>query len=376
MKRARVAVLSVSLVVVLTFSGLLMASRGTEEELFRSLGTLSEVVHLVLTQYVDELNQEALSLSLDSGFVEALDPAAAVLPGEVVEAYQKVVSGQPPYGLVLGLRLGSAAVRHAVPGSPAATAGLQEWEVIERVEGVYTRGRPLWQVRLDLAQRLGRGEVVHLTVVDRLVDEKREVALEATAWQPTVASAEQREGVPVVHVASLPAGAAGFVRGLLPADGPLVLDLRDLVWGDEEEAVRTVDLFVAAGTLGAWRGRRAGEQVFAADPAAVSPRPLVVLLSAGTEGVGEILAAGLERAGAVLVGHTTAGHAAHMHLVQDGDLSLWLPVAYWLRADGTPIHKSGVEPGEKVETEGAAEGADPVLERGLELARGQLAKAA
>ena len=376
MMRARVAVLSVSLVVVLTFSGLVIASRGTEEELFRSLGTLTEVVHLVLTEYVDELNQDALSLSLDSGFVESLDPAAAVLPAEVVEAYQKVVTGRPAYGLVLGLRLGSAAVRHAVPGSPASTVGLQPWEVVERVEGVNTRGRPLWQVRLELAQRLARGEPVHLTVVDRLVDEKREVVLEPTAWTPTVASAQDHDGVVVVHLDSLPAGAVSTVRDLVPTDRPVVLDLRDLVWGEEDEAIRTADLFATAGTLGVWRGRRAGEQVFAADAATVTARCPVVLVSGGTEGVGEILAAGLQRAGAVLVGQTTAGHASHMQLIQDRDLSLWLPVAYWLRADGTPIHKKGVEPGEKVDTEGAAEGADPVLESGLELARGQLAKAA
>jgi len=376
MMRARVVLLTLSLVAVVAFSGLLMAGRGSEEdEVFKTLGTLSEVVHLVLTEYVDELNQEALSLSLDSGFVESLDPNAAVLPAEAVAGFQRMVEQPPAYGLVLGLRLGSAAVRHAVPGSPAGDL-LETWEVIERVEGVNTRGRPLWQIRVALAERFAAGEPVRLTVVDRLVDERREVELAAMPWEPEVLSHEVREEVAVVRVLSLPPGAAASVREAVSGDHPSVLDLRDLVWGEEEEAVRVADLFAASGTLGLWRGRREGERVFQADPEVVTSALPVVLVGGGTEGSGEILAAALQRAGSTLVGQSTAGHASHMRLVRDGDLSLWLPVAHWLRPDETPIHRQGVEPAEEVEADDEDEDADPVLDRGLELARVALAKAA
>jgi hypothetical protein len=59
MKRTRVIFLSVSLAVVLLFSGVLLANRSSQDVLFRALGNLAEVVHLVETEYVDELNQEA-----------------------------------------------------------------------------------------------------------------------------------------------------------------------------------------------------------------------------------------------------------------------------------------------------------------------------
>lgn len=375
MMRARVVLLTVSLIAVVAFSGLLMAGRGSEEEVFKTLGTLSEVVHLVLTEYVDELNQEALSLSLDSGFVESLDPNAAVLPAEAVDRFQRLVEQPPAFGLVLGLRLGSAAVRHTVPGSPAVDL-LEDWEVIERVDGVNTRGRPLWQIRVALAERFAAAEPVRLTVVDRLVDERREVELAATAWQPQVLTQELRDGVVVVRVQSLPPGAAATVKEAIPEDRPVLLDLRDLVWGDEEEAVRVADLFAASGTLGMWRGRKVGEKAFPADSGVVRSTPPVVLVGPGTEGPGEILAGALQRVGSTLVGQPTAGHASHMQLIQDRDLSLWLPVAHWLRGDDTPIHGQGVEPGELVEEDTEDEDADPVLDRGLELARTPLAQAA
>ena len=161
---------------------------------------------------------------------------------------------------------------------------LEDWEVIERVEGVNTRGRPLWQIRVALAERFAAAEPVHLTVVDRLVDERREVELAATAWEPQVVTQELRDGVVVVRVQSLPRGAAASVREAVPEDRPMLLDLRDLVWGDEEEAVRVADLFAASGTLGIWRGRKVGEKAFPADPGVVRSTPPVVLVGPGPKG--------------------------------------------------------------------------------------------
>ena len=119
MMRIRTIFLSISLVVVLLFAGLLMASRSSRDGLFRALGNLAEVVHLVETQYVDELNQEALSLSLDAGLVESQDHWAAVLPPELVDDYLELVKSPPPFGLGVASRIGSAAVRFVLSGSPA-----------------------------------------------------------------------------------------------------------------------------------------------------------------------------------------------------------------------------------------------------------------
>ena len=84
MMRTRVVFLSVSLVVVILFTGMVVASRETKEDLFKALGNLAEVVHLVRTEYVDELNTEALEMSLDAGIVESVDRWAAVLPSDQV----------------------------------------------------------------------------------------------------------------------------------------------------------------------------------------------------------------------------------------------------------------------------------------------------
>jgi carboxyl-terminal processing protease len=376
MRKVRITLVALSLLTVTAFGGMLAAGRDNEEGLYRALGNLAEVVHLIRTEYVDELNDEALSLSLDAGIVESVDRWAAVLPSGMAETYRELVDAPPAFGLVLGSRLGSAAVRQAIPGSPAAAAALEAWEVIERVDSVNTRGRPLWQLRLELRDKQAAGSSVALTVVDRRVDQRREVVLEPAVWTPAAGSLEEIDGAAVIRLDSLPAGAADQIRGLVPADRPVVLDLRNLVWGSEEQAIAVADLFVEEGVLGGWSGRKAGSQTFAATAGSLAGRPPVIMIGPETEGVGEILAAALQRAGMPLVGGRTVGHAPHMQFVEEGDLTLWLPVGKWQRADGEPINGNGVEPDEAVEVEDEDSSGDPVLDRALELAATSLEQAA
>lgn len=376
MKFTRTVFMSVSVAVVLLFSGVLMANRSNQDVLFRALGNLAEVVHLVETEYVDELNQEALSMSLDAGLVEPLDRSAAVLPGDRIDEYLEAVESAPPFGLGLATRLGSASVYFVLQGSPAETAGLARWEVIELVEGVNSRGRPLWQIRLELMEHENLGEPVRLTVFDREVDERREVILEPAPWTVRPATVEVLSEATVIRIEALPKNSLASVTALVPTDGPLILDLRELRWGIESEAIALADAFVESGVLGGWQGRRAGSKSYSATAGSVAASAPIVLVDRMTQGIAEILAEALQRNGAVVVGEKTAGHASFMSLVRDGDVAVWMPVGQWLRADEKPINGNGVEPDEAVEVVDPEAEDDPVLARALELVSRELPKAA
>jgi len=383
MARFRVLFLGFSIVCLLLFAGLLRAGLSGEdrEDLFRSLGILTEVVHLVENEYVDELNDEALSMALDAGLLESVDPWAAVVPEADIDTYRRLVAEPPAFGLFIGGRLGLAAVRCVIPGSPAAGADLQSWEVIEKVGDVYTRGRPLWQIRLELAHREAAGESVTLTVVDRHVDERRDVVLEAVQWSADPIEVTSEDGVQIIKLNVLEVGVAAELEKLIKGGGPVVIDLRKLVWGFESEAVAAADVFIDDGVIGSRTGRQTGEKLFEATQGIVQGPVPVVLIGPDTEGVGEILASALGRHGSPLVGWDSAGHAPHMRLVHSGGLHLWIPVAQWLGEDGEPITGAGLEPSEKVEyfeslgeDEGGEESGDvveeidAVLVRGIELA--------
>ncbi len=373
--KIRTVFLIVSLSVVVLFASLVMAGRDRRDDLYRALGNLAQVVHLIHTRYVDPVNLGALGEGLDAGLVEPADSRAAVLDDAEVAAYRTMLNDPPPFGIVLGLRLGTAAVRQALPGSPAASAGLKEWEILEKVQGLPTRGMPLWRVRLLLAAHAKAGKNITMTVFGRNIEEHRQVELSPTVWHPTVATSSEHDGIQVVTITSLPAGAAKKVA-VLVGHGPLILDLRHLVWGHEDEAIAVADLFASHGVLGVWKGRRAGSETFEAHPAHRSTVRPVVLVGPDTEGVGEVLAAALNRSGCTVVGTPTAAHADHMMLIHEKGLNLLLPVGHWLTSRDQPIDTDGVVIDEKVKLEGVKKGTDPVLDRGLEIARGHHAKAA
>jgi len=374
MKRFRIALLVTSVSLMVFFAGLLAAGLTSKETLFQALGNLAEVVHLVEAEYVDELDPDVLAVSLDAGILESVDPWAAVVTDDQVEAYEEVFSSPPPYGLGLSLRLGSAAVRDVFPGSPATDAGLVNWEVIEKIDGVYTRGRPLWKLALDLAEREARGESVSLTVMDRQVDERREIVLVPGEWEPVHATVETTQDVRILTIQSLTSGSALAIAAMVEEGDPMVLDLRGLVWGLEDQAIAVADLFIGEGTIAAWNGREAGNEIIEATGGAAEIVP-TVLINHETEGVGEILASALQRSGAVLLGQPTMGHAPHMQIVHRGDLNLWIPVGRWLGPDDEPLRGSGLSPDEEIEPAAEDEEGDPILERALELNRPELAEA-
>lgn len=364
MKGFRIAFLTTSVIFVSLFAGLLAAGLATDESLFQSLGNLAEVVHLVETEYVDELDTDVLAQALDAGILLSIDPWAAVVADEELAAAERLFTEPPAYGLGLSLRLGSAAVRYVFPGSPADDAGLAVWEVIERIDGVYTRGRPLWQIALDLADREARGEVVRLTVMDRQVDERREVELAPREWTPKHASMTEVGDAVVLTVHSLTAGAADAIAELIDGRPPDIIDLRGLVWGREEQAIRVADLFISEGVIAAWKGRKAGSRVVEAAGAAEHRVPLV-LIDSETEGVGEILAAAFKRSGSELLGGESMGHAPHMAMVRSNGLNLWIPVGRWLGPDDEPLHRDGLAPDEEIESAGEDDEGDPVLDRAI-----------
>jgi len=324
-------------------------------------------VHLVESEYVDELNQEALAMALDSGLVEGLDRSAAVLPADQVGDYLELIESPPPFGLGLTSRLGSAAVQFTLTGSPADTSGLDLWEVIELVDGVNSRGRPLWQIRLQLKEALNLGLPVALTVFDREVDDRREVVLEPTEWTPRAATAELHDEGTVIHIEAIPADATKSIVELLPEEGRVILDLRELRWGVEEETITLADSFIGEGMIGEWKGRRAGSRAYTATADVLASEPPIVLVGPLTQGVGEILAAALQRHGALVIGQKTRGHAPFMSLVRDGDIAVWMPVGQWLRADKEPIEENGIVPDEEIEVAEASDEQDPVLDRALRI---------
>jgi carboxyl-terminal processing protease len=127
----------------------------------------------------------------------------------------------------------------------------------------------------------------------------------------------------------------------------LILDLRDVSEGEEEEGVATANLFLDHGTISYLQGQKYPRQNFNADAAkAITKLPLVVLVNHGTGGPAEIVAAAiLENARGDVLGDKTFGIGSVQKTIEmDDGSALILSVAKYYSPSGKSIQDTAVLP--------------------------------
>jgi carboxyl-terminal processing protease len=144
----------------------------------------------------------------------------------------------------------------------------------------------------------------------------------------------------------------------------VLLDLRDVSFGDMAEATRLTNLLMRSGTIATLEGQKFPKQTFTADPAkAVQPTaPLVVLVNRGTAGPAEVVAAALlDNKRADVVGDKTFGEGGEQKTfdLPNGG-ALILTVAKYESPSGKKIQDEGVMP--NVVVASAADQADALEE--------------
>lgn len=344
--------------------------------LYRLVGLVGQAVALVRGSYVEEVDVARLELGALGGMVEAVDPGGAYVPNDESAVFNRAVSRQlPPYGLVLGKRSSYPYVLQALPGSPAAMAGLLPGELVERVGGEPVRARPVWRalVLLDEAERSGQD--VEIVVIDRQLSGTRKVVLTKGTVSLPSPVLEAREGTPILTVRAVHRDTPGEVRSLLAAHAgadALVVDLRQVVLGDEAAAAELAAL-LAGGELEVRLARREGDGRSLRARAEPRSWRLVVCVDTTTARAGELVAAWLKERGATLVGFETYGDTAVRKLHRTSDAQVWLADEWLLGPDATPLLGRGLRPDEVVRM---VPDADPVLDRAVELARGATLKKA
>src|ERR1019366_7388714 len=154
-------------------------------------------------------------------------------------------------------RFGFPVVVAGVAGSPAAAAGGRSDDVIEKIDGVLTRGMPLWGLESRLSGKAGSR--VHLAVVRDGKPRHRTLDIVRASWTPAAPSVERIDGETVIRIPALTPGTTAALKEILKSldrTRPLVLDLRSNALGLFDEAARAAALFVPPGPLGQLSGRR------------------------------------------------------------------------------------------------------------------------
>jgi carboxyl-terminal processing protease len=378
-QRTRLLVMSISgpviaFAVVGGFLGKVMA----REDTYQHLKIFDDVVSLVTSNYVENVNIDKVMHGAMRGLADGLDPDSGYL---TVDEVKQVESGAalPTGGVGLEItRQYYLRIIAARDGSPAAKAGLHTGDYIRAINDVPTRDMSVWEgVR---ALRGAPGTSVSITVIRGSAADPRVVELTRDVEAPSEVSGRiAAPGIGYVRIAAIgsntPAQLKSRVADLSKAGASkLIVDIRRVSTGSYDDGLSLARLFVAKGTLAMRENKGGGRETIAAGAGDGSVAlPAVLLVDTGTSGAAELFASALTgNQRADLIGEHTIGRAAQQKLVKLPDGSgLWLSTSRFLTPSGAPLHEKGLEPTVAVDQPEADFGqpaptTDPILDKALE----------
>lgn len=325
----------------------------TTDKSYASLTVYSEVLQYIQDDYVDTPDIHKVTSGALHGLLDSLDPQSSYLSPVEYAEYEKKVEDktQGQVGAALSKRFGYIVVVSVLPGSPAQKAGLIDGDLLESIAGISTTQMSIHQAQVLLTGDIG--QTVQCEVIRRNQQEPFHVTMTYAKLQaPRLLQEQIQKGIAYLRIAAFEPDTARQVRDKLrdfQREGArqLILDLRDSATGPESDGVQTAQLFLSSGTIATLKGQTVSTQTFSADPSKVVWKlPMTVLISGGTAGPAEILAAAIaDNHRGDTVGETTFGTASEQKLIPLADGSaLILTVANYFTPNGKSIPKEGVAP--------------------------------
>jgi len=347
-----VVVSTSSCVVVLLLLGAMRGRSASPEDTYRHLAVYTEVLSRIKSDYVEEPDMKSVTLGAVNGLLESIDPYASYLNADQYKQWQKTKDAKKAdVGLVLSKKFGYVGIVDAIPGSPAAKAGLTTTDVLETINGVATRDMPLAFAELLLKGDVG--STVEVGVLRFRKPEPQKLTLTRAMVQfPAVTSKMLADNVGYVQAESLEGNGAKDVASKvseLQKQGAkrLVLDVRHCSTGSPAEGVKLANLFLDKGLIAYIQGQKQAREDINAKPGEVVSRlPLVVITNRGTADGCEVAAAALlDDKRAEVVGERTYGDAAvRKAITMDDGSAVILSVAKYYSPSGKAIQDVSVTP--------------------------------
>lgn len=353
--RLKFAVVTVSSCLVLFLMvGARMGRSASPEDAYKHLAVYTEVLSRIKSDYVEEPDMKNVTLGALNGLLESLDPYASYLSGEQYKQYLKFKdANRADVGLVLSKKFGYLTIVDAVPGSPAAKAGLSTGDVLEAIGAISTRDMPLAYAELLLHGDAGTSVDLTVLRVRRGTEPQKIALIRSASKMPAVVAKMQPDGVGHIQVQSMEAGKAKEIAAAvkdLEKQGAkkLVLDLRNSATGTPEEGIAVANLFLDKGTITYLQGQKMPRQNFEAEAAkAIWKGPVALITNRGTSRGAELVASALlDSKRAQVIGERTYGDAAVRKavLLDDGGAVILSVAKYYSVGSNKALQDTGVTP--------------------------------
>jgi carboxyl-terminal processing protease len=345
------------LLVALVFLGGLGPSRvradSSPDGAYAEMEVYSEVLKKVQTDYVSDPNMGKVTVGALHGLLESLDPDSSYLTPDEYKAYKdRANQGTAQVGMNISKRYGYATVVSVEPGSPAEKQQVEDGDIVEAIDGHSTREMSLVMIRLLLEGKPGTNVTVSL-VRPRKAEPDKLTLTRAVSTVPALGET-QYESSSILYLKPgvlskerVQEIATRLKEMKKNGNKKVLLDLRDVAEGDEEQGVRLANLFIESGTIATLSGQKYPYEAFNADTSKyLTGAPLVVLVNHGTSGPGEIVAAAvLDNKRGDVVGDRTFGEGSVQKTMELPDgAALILSVAKYATPLGKKIQDEAVTP--------------------------------
>jgi len=339
---------------LLLLTGGVQHSTSAIEDTYEKLKVFSEILSLVQSNYVDEVQSKELVYGAIKGMLETLDPHTSFMTPEAFREMQVETHGSfGGLGIEITVKDRLLTVVAPIEGTPADRAGIQPGDRIVRIEGQVTKDMTLMEAVRKL--RGPKGSKVTISILREGQPEPFDVTLVREVIEiRSVRHKELGDGIYYIRVSSFQdrttrdlERAAEQLRKL--GTSALILDLRNDPGGLLNQAVSVSEMFLDKGQLIVYtQGRSKNQDLrFTADPSNTFPKlPMVVLVNGGSASASEIVAGALQDwKRAVLLGTKTFGKGSVQTVIPLSDGSgLRLTTAKYFTPKGRSIHGTGITP--------------------------------
>ena len=323
----------------------------TAKEKLEAYIKFTQILNVIESQYVDDVNTTALVDKALKGLLTNLDAHSTFMDTKAYKDLTVQTKGEfGGLGISIGMKDGALTVIAPIDGTPAFKAGVKAGDIILKINKKATIG-----MNIDESVKLMRGKPgtsLVLTIIRKKEPKPLKIKITRDIIKiQSVYAKKIEDNVLYVHVTSFDQKVVSGVKEAIEDHNNtqgIILDLRNNPGGLLDQAVGLVDLFVEEGVIVSQKGKMASENINYSAQTKVSDTqtPIVVLVNGGSASASEIVSGALQDFNrSIVVGEKTFGKGSVQVVMPVGEEeALKLTVARYYLPSGRTIQALGVTP--------------------------------
>lgn len=328
--------------------------KADSNQVYENLETFSNVLHLLESNYVEQIDTEEVIEGAIKGMLSSLDPHSSYMKPEHYKELKIETKGSfSGIGIEITLKDGILTVVSPIEGTPAYKQGLKAMDKILKINGELTKDLSLTEAVKKL--RGPQGTEVTISIHREGLNELKEITIVRDVIPLiSVKSKMVEPGYGYIRIRNFQANTTKeFKEALEKMEKEeelkgLLIDVRSNPGGLLDQAVKLSDIFLDGGMIVSTKGRLEDQNMeFKAHKNGKEyPFPIVVLVNEGSASASEIVAGALQdHDRAIVLGTKTFGKGSVQTVIpMKNGAALRLTTARYYTPDGTSIQATGITP--------------------------------